>query len=944
MRITVERLRVGLVAGACLLVLVIAGFFGYARYRLHRTLVSLPGRMGATITKEFNGWTYSQSNGKQTVYTIHASKAEQHTDGTLTLHDVSMILYGKTGDRADRISGDEFEYDTKGEVIRAAGIVHLDLEAPVAEGARTSEAAKHFDPGAGGRSEDHENGDASSRVVHIKTSGLVYMQKLGIAATKESIEFAFGGFTGHAVGAEYNSDTGHVVLQTALTVSGLDKGKPIAMSASHGELDRAANVAEFNDARYSSAGEVARADMARLHMRADGTIARIEGERHVLMEEAGDGRVTSDRVDATLDAKSKPETAILTGNVDFADDEALRQTRGDSERANVRFDAQGHIDHAVLVGSVRTSEVVRQVGSPTSQPQVSRRDLEADSLELWLMDEGATSKPVLRDAKATGEARMISVAPDAKGGGTTTTRLAGDTLAAHMVARSGVAELSTVHGAGHTLVQQTNEKNGEQKSVGETLDAVFRPTGKGKGDVELASAVQQGTVVIERSIPGKPSIAGTPSSGPEMQHATAAKAAFDADTSKLTLTADAGTGEVRMRDAESDIAATRVVIDQGTGDATAEGGVKVSYLQASPGPGSETAEPVHVVAARAELNHDAGRATFYGRAMGGSGLSGAEVGNRPVLARMWRVGTTGQGGSQIEAPVLVFEQQEKRLTARAERPGVMGTVHAVLVSAPSAKSAEEASRAQVESAKADGASVKNIGAADRGQGNASIRAKSVPKMMQPGLVRITSSLLVYSDSSRQAEFTGGIRVLDQNGEMVGQQATVFFSPASVDKAARPDGADVPATSAAAKQRRSARPGPNLTGLLGGNVERIVATQHIEITQPGRKATGERLVYTASDQMFVLTGTAAAPPRVTDAAQGATTGAELIFHSGDESVIVSGNHGEASAQRVRTETTIKPESKGQIGSTGKTGSRGQETKDRAAKDRAEKAQGAGVKQN
>ena len=94
---------------------VLAGFFGYARYKLHRALVDLPGRLGATITKEFNGYTYSQSDHGKTVFTIHASKAVQHTDGTLTLHDVSMILYGKKGDRADRISGDEFEYDTKEE-------------------------------------------------------------------------------------------------------------------------------------------------------------------------------------------------------------------------------------------------------------------------------------------------------------------------------------------------------------------------------------------------------------------------------------------------------------------------------------------------------------------------------------------------------------------------------------------------------------------------------------------------------------------------------------------------------------------------------------------------------------------------------------------------------------------------------------------------------------
>ncbi len=93
-------------------------------------------------------------------------------------------------------------------------------------------------------------------------------------------------------------------------------------------------------------------------------------------------------------------------------------------------------------------------------------------------------------------------------------------------------------------------------------------------------------------------------------------------------------------------------------------------------------------------------------------------------------------------------------------------------------------------------------------------------------------------------------------------------------------------------------------MLGGEVERIVATGQVDITQPGRRATGERLVYTASDQMFVLTGTKATPPKVVDAQQGTATGASLRFHSGDDSVVISGDGAGASGQRPRTETKVK----------------------------------------
>jgi len=113
---SIARLRVGLLVGATLLVLVIAGFLGYARYLKHRFLAGLPGKLGIDIRRETNGYTYSQSIKGKTVMTLHAAKAVEHKNGKLTLHDVGMILYGRKQDRADRISGAEFEYD------QAAGV------------------------------------------------------------------------------------------------------------------------------------------------------------------------------------------------------------------------------------------------------------------------------------------------------------------------------------------------------------------------------------------------------------------------------------------------------------------------------------------------------------------------------------------------------------------------------------------------------------------------------------------------------------------------------------------------------------------------------------------------------------------------------------------------------------------------------------------------------
>jgi lipopolysaccharide export system protein LptA len=78
----------------------------------------------------------------------------------------------------------------------------------------------------------------------------------------------------------------------------------------------------------------------------------------------------------------------------------------------------------------------------------------------------------------------------------------------------------------------------------------------------------------------------------------------------------------------------------------------------------------------------------------------------------------------------------------------------------------------------------------------------------------------------------------------------------------------------------------------GPLERIVATGHVEVTQPGRKGMGEKLVYTAQDGKYVLTGAPGEPPRIVDDAKGTTSGTTLIFNSQNDSVEVSGGQSRA----------------------------------------------------
>jgi lipopolysaccharide export system protein LptA len=82
---------------------------------------------------------------------------------------------------------------------------------------------------------------------------------------------------------------------------------------------------------------------------------------------------------------------------------------------------------------------------------------------------------------------------------------------------------------------------------------------------------------------------------------------------------------------------------------------------------------------------------------------------------------------------------------------------------------------------------------------------------------------------------------------------------------------------------------------------MIATGNVMLAQPGRRGTGDKLVYTAADGNYILTGTLNKPPHATDTQHGTTTGAALVFRGGDDSVEVMSNDAEGNTRRTVTDT-------------------------------------------
>jgi lipopolysaccharide export system protein LptA len=137
-------------------------------------------------------------------------------------------------------------------------------------------------------------------------------------------------------------------------------------------------------------------------------------------------------------------------------------------------------------------------------------------------------------------------------------------------------------------------------------------------------------------------------------------------------------------------------------------------------------------------------------------------------------------------------------------------------------------------------------------------------------VAITSPRLAYQDAARKVILDGGVTARGTDVTMTARQMTVFLRSHAQSSAAS-------------------------SGTAPGQVDRIVAEGNIVITQPSRRATGERLEYVAADDKFVLTG---GPPSIFDAEHGKITGDSLTFFRRDDRVLVEGRETSPTTTRTR----------------------------------------------
>jgi lipopolysaccharide export system protein LptA len=564
---------------SAILAFTIAGITGGVYFRrvwvAHVEKKNAPPAPPQDVERQSSSLTFSKGDGIHKTFTVQASKSTDFKgqDASL-LEEVTVTVFGKTGDRNDVIRSKSCQFSKADGAIQCNGNVLMELQS-----AADAERAR-------------ENPSGPTGIVRVETSGVTFERATGRAQTVQPVTFSFPNGSGKGVGAVYLSEEGHLQLvkdvrlklrpsddatssqrkgkaevpatEVTLTGSGLEFDRNSALILLHGP------VTADTDAQRLTSGELSLSldDQFRAHTLLATAGAEKQEPRVTNRGPKGESALTADK----LTAQFAPEGWIRT------------------------VQAQGSVHGASENGSLQAEN-----GEVEMWPRLN---------QLKLMTAHGNVQAVTRDEK-TGTERHLS-----------TDALKMDFSGGKPGQSSQVQHAETL--ARGTL-DWTDSAAEHSKLSGDKLSLDFGAQGKAR------QLVATGAVQMERQLEGSPLQTASAATGTVQleptggwsqivlhdnvrmkegdRSAQSAQAVFlKADQSAVL------TGQAMVRDATSETHAAKITFLQGTGDIEAEGNVRSTDLSSNTGTVQFSPTPSNISSDHLKGNSKSGKAVYSGHA------------------------------------------------------------------------------------------------------------------------------------------------------------------------------------------------------------------------------------------------------------------------------------------------------------------------------------------
>ena len=811
-------------AAGVLLIAALVVFLTIGKWRNPFNSQDIPKRLGANIQEESNGWTYTHQERGHTLFKIHASKLVQLNVKKGNNVFLHDVRIELYGEDGSRT--DSIEGD-EFEYDPKSGIAKA--TGPVAIILMRPATAPAIAPKATPAEvvNDKQKGGALAAAAQAASLGEIHVKTSGLIFDRNSGEAT----TAEKVEFDLAQGKGNATGASYDAHQGrlvLNSAVQLTTLRGNSQVLLLAQHAEFERTEQACSLRSAIVKYSDGESRAEKAKVYFRDDGSASRLEADDG--------FSLSTSTGGRMAAPTGRLEF---DEQNQPRRAHLQGGVTIDSEH--DGRETHGTAPTMEMafagrgeLRSVHLERGVKIVS--DERSESAGAQTLTHRSWDSPVMDVAfRNSGKGRVELASIHGVGGVVVTSnsrRGSGPSSPSRMAADDVTGEfapgaaLSTMTGTGHASIRQTTAAGARQTTSGDKLTVHFADAGKAtdkKGSPGHASGAQIESATVDGNV--------------VMLQEPAARPGAVAEGSLKAMAGKAvyeGAGEwlhltqnPRITDGGLELSADKLDVSQASGTSFAHGNVKATWQDAS--------------ADQREDGSKRSTAALSGAAQGAT--LGAQGPAHAIAAEAQLRRDTGQATFQgkarlwqqansIAAPVIVLDRKRQTLTAKTT--SAAEPVQVVLVTA--------------------------VGAAPEKP----VPDKQSAKPATPSVVRVRGGDLRYSSAERKAVMRGGAA-----GSVMATTGDANTSSDEVELILLPPG------------NHAGRDGE------AAQVDRMTAKGHVTVTMEGRRGTGEQLVYTGETGMYVLTGTSAAPPRLTDPIRGSVTGEALIFNSRDDSVSIEG---------------------------------------------------------
>jgi lipopolysaccharide export system protein LptA len=726
--------------------------------RLEKDAPVPPQPLEATLDARSQSWCYSDNSGAQRKYLVCSGKMRQIKEPSLyELEDVDLRLFHKEGSEYDLIRCAKAQFDTSAKTLYSDGDIEITLALPT-------------------------DGPPHGHIVKVHSSGVTIQSETGKASTDRKAVFDFDEGGGSAVGAEYDPQIRELHLRSQVSLDWL--GKTPGAVPMHIEAGEA-----FYHERDSNVLLIPWATLTRdtLHMEAGTSLVDLDH-----------GDIRDVKARNAHGVKDDPDRKVEFGadflTMNFGDGMQVSKIVGD--------------DHGRLVSTAQTM----------------RTTVTADHLDLDFEANGGPSgkESTLATALATGSSATEAQPLPKPGTEVAETRiLRSDSIRLKM--KPGGKDIDNVETAGPGTIDFVPNRPGQPKRWM-------------KGDRIWIAYGAENRIQSLRSInvstrTDKPPQPGQPDPPPALTGSKEIFATFDPKTSDLTdmeqktdfhyeeglrhARADRATlaqqqdlmtldGSARMWDDTGSASADRIVMNQKTGDFTAEGHVASTRQPDKNGKSSAMLATDQVMQARAQrmVSTDNNLKIHY-------------EGN----AVAW------QGANRVEADTLDIDRDRQVMEAH-------GKVVSQFVDKDKSKPADGSAPAPAKPATA------------------------------PIFTVVRAPDMVYTEDTRIVVYTGGVVLKRPDLSVTGKEIQAFLKDASADSSLDKAFADgtVKIVSTSDKLRRT-RTGTSDHAEYYADEEKVILQKGDPLLVDSYKGQtrGRQLTWWANDDRLLIDGKDKASP-------------------------------------------------------------------------------------